>query len=190
MSYFPIFLNLDDKKILIIGGGEIATNKVMRILQFSSNITIISPKVTSKLQQLIQKYNLTYIKKEYNSNDLKKYFLIICAIDSLNLQKKIALECKRLNILYNCVDSKELSSVIFPSIIKKRNLTISFSTNGISPAFSKYIKKFFLKILPNDLDEFLDKLKILRDTYPKGKDRQKMLNNEVKNYFKNKGVEL
>jgi len=184
MSFFPIFLNLKNKKILVIGGGKIATNKTKRLLKFSSNITIISPTINSKLEKLIKKRDLIYIQKRYNKSDLNDFFLVICAINSISLQKEIANVCEEKKILFNCVDGKELSNIIFPSIIKKRNLTISFSTNGTSPAFTKHIKKFFLQLLPQNLDDFLDKLNNLRQKHPKGKKRQKLLNNKVKNYFK------
>jgi precorrin-2 dehydrogenase/sirohydrochlorin ferrochelatase len=183
MSYFPAYLKFDNKKILVVGGGLIATNKIKRLLSFSIDITIISKDITPTLQQLIKQYSLKYINKSYQYGDIDGFFLVIVATNDITLQKEIFNECETKKILCNSVDSTKYCSFIFPSFIKQGDLTISFSTSGISPSVSKYLKKLILEILPKDIDKFLITLKHLRNTLPKGKQRQKLLDDKAKKYI-------
>ncbi len=91
--------------------------------------------------------------------------------------------CKRKDILYNCVDIQECCDFIFPSIIKEGDLTISISTNGSSPSFTKKMNRFLKDLIPNDVSSFLQEMKSLRKTLPKGKERMKLLDEKVSEYF-------
>jgi len=183
LEYFPAFIKLDKENILIIGGGKIATNKLEQLLNFSKNISIVSPVITNEMNILINKYNLTYTKRFYQKSDLSNMYMVVVAIDDISLQKEIYLQSKEYNCLCNCVDSSKYCDFIFPSFIKKENLTIAISTGGISPAFSKYFKIYLEKLIPNNIDSFLNTLKDYRNTMPKGKQRMNFLRKEVKNYF-------
>jgi len=139
--------------------------------------------IETTLQQLIKQYSLKYINKSYQYGDIDGFFLVIVATNDITLQKEIFNECETKKILCNSVDSTKYCSFIFPSFIKQGDLTISFSTSGISPSVSKYLKKLILEILPKDIDKFLITLKHLRNTLPKGKQRQKLLDDKAKKYI-------
>jgi len=109
--------------------------------------------------------------------------LVIVATDSIELQKTIFLEAKTKKILCNSVDSIEYCDFIFPSYIKKEKLIISFSTSGISPALSKYLRRAIEKAIPLNIEKFLKKIKYLREKLPKGKERQKILDKLAKEYI-------
>jgi len=184
MAYFPAFINFDDKKIVIIGGGVIAYEKLVHLLDFSTNIEIISKELSSDMQLLIDKYNLKYCLKEYEEGDIRGFDVIIAAVDNLDLQEKIYFESRNLNCLCNCVDLQKYCDFIFPSYIKKGDLTIAISTSGTSPAMAKHLKLFLNKIIPDSIVEFLIQMKEYRRTMPKGKDRMNFLDKKVKEYIK------
>ena len=183
MSFFPALLKLQDKKILLVGGGNVALQKLRQLLKFTTNITIISPKINKEILLLIDKYNLNYINREYRSGDINNHFIVVVAVDSLEIQKMIYNEATKKGVLCNSVDSIEYCDFIFPSIIKRDDLIIAISTSGSSPSISKYLKQKIEKILPKSITQKLQELKNIRYTKPKGKERQKLLDKIAKEYI-------
>jgi precorrin-2 dehydrogenase/sirohydrochlorin ferrochelatase len=183
MAYFPAFIKLDNKKILIIGGGYIAYEKLDHLLDFTKEIDVIAIEYSDNMIQRIEKENLSYKKRAYKDGDIKDYAIVIVAIDDIPLQAKIFKESKKYNCLCNSVDSVEYCDFIFPSYIKKDDLTIAISTSGSSPAMAKHLKLYLKDLIPNSISEFLKEMKSLRKTLPKGKERMKMLDEKAKKYI-------
>ncbi len=185
MSYFPAFIKLDNKKILIVGGGYIAYEKLDHLLDFTSDIKVIAPKLSDEMQERIAKENLMYEKRPYEMGDIAEFAVVIVAVDDIALQAEIFKESKQYNCLCNSVDSVEYCDFIFPSYVKKDDLTIAISTSGASPAVAKHLRRYLQKLIPDGISEFLDEMKQLRRTLPKGKERMKMLDEKAKNYIEN-----
>ncbi|MGJ0318635.1 bifunctional precorrin-2 dehydrogenase/sirohydrochlorin ferrochelatase [Aliarcobacter cryaerophilus] len=183
MAYFPAFLKFDDKTILIVGGGNIALEKLEHLLNFSSNITLISKNFSEKIDDLIDKHSLKIFQKEYEKGDAKGYDIVIVAVDDFMLQENIYFETREYKILCNCVDLQQYCDFIFPSYIKRGDLTIAISTSGSSPAFAKNFKTFLSNLIPEGVEDFLKELKELRSTIPKGKERMRYFDNKVKDYI-------
>jgi precorrin-2 dehydrogenase/sirohydrochlorin ferrochelatase len=186
MSYFPAFLKLDDKKIAIIGGGNIAFEKLTKLLDFTRDIIIISKEISCDIEELSKKCNLKIRKKLYEAGDIDGFDIVVIAVNDIALQKKIYDEAKSKHILCNAVDSVKYCNFIFPSYIKSGDLTICVSTSGASPAIAKHLRRFIQNLLPKDIDIFLKEMKKLRTSLPKGKGRMNLLDSKVKEYFKNK----
>ncbi len=185
MSYFPAFVNLTNKKIVVIGGGKIAGDKICHLLDFTKDITIISPRIDQRVKDFIDHNSLKYISREYKSGDIDGFYIVIVAADDLELQKKVYQECQDKKILCNSVDSVEYCDFIFPSYIKRGDLTIAFSTSGASPSLAKYLRRAIEKTIPKDIENFIKELKNLRKKLPKGKERQKLLDSKAKEYIEN-----
>ena len=188
MNFFPAFLQFENFEILIIGGGVVATNKLNKLLDFSEKITIISPLICDDMQKLIDKFGLRVFMRDYKIGDIQNYQIAVIAIDDIELQQKIYNEGKKYNVLCNVVDSAKISDFIFPSYIKKGDLTIAISTSGASPAFAKELKKFLGELIPNSVAGFLCQMRSYREELPKGKKRMKFLADiakiEIKNWRK------
>lgn len=90
---------------------------------------------------------------------------------------------KKNNKLCNTVDVVEYSDFIFPSIVKKGDLIVSFSTSGSSPAIAKYLRQIFEKIIPDEIENFLKEMKELREKIPKGKERQEILDKKAREFI-------
>lgn len=185
MSYFPAFLKFDDKKILIVGGGNIALEKLEHLLNFSNSIELIAKDYNENIKNLIEKNSLKFEEKAYEVGDIKGFDIVIAAIDDFNLQEQIYLETRNYNILCNCVDLQKYCDFIFPSYIKRGDLTIAVSTSGSSPAFAKNFRIYLENLIPQGVDKFLQELKELRKTMPKGKERMQFLDKKVKEYIAN-----
>lgn len=183
MSYFPAFLKFDNKKILIVGGGNIAYEKLDHLLDFTNNITLISLDFNENIKTLIVENSLEFFQKPYNKGDLKGFDIVIAAINDFDLQEQIYFETREFNCLCNCVDLKQYCDFIFPAYIKKGDLTIAVSTSGSSPAFARQLRIYLDKLIPNNINEFLSKMKDYRRTMPKGIERMKFLEKKAKEYI-------
>ncbi len=186
MAYFPAFIKLDNSKILVIGGGNIAYEKLEHLLDFTTNIELISKEFTVDILQLIKKYNLKYSIKDYQKGDIADFSLVIVAIDDIPMQNNIFNEAKSYpKCLVNSVDSTEYCDFIFPSYIKKDDLTIAVSTSGSSPAVAKYLRQYLQNLIPDSIGNFLKEMKDYRKTMPKGKQRMEFLDKKAKDYINN-----
>jgi len=184
LSYFPAFIKLDNKKILIIGGGYIAYEKLDHLLDFTHDIKVIALDLSEQMQTRIEKENLVYEKRAYNVGDIADFAVVVVAVDDIPLQAAIFKESKLYNCLCNAVDSVDYCDFIFPSYIKKDDLTIAVSTSGASPAMAKHLRRFLERVIPDGIGDFLKEMKQLRSTLPKGKERMKMLDEKAENYIK------
>jgi len=184
VSYFPAFLKLDSKKILIVGGGYIAYEKLDHLLDFTHDITIIATEFSKQILDRIIKEGLSYEKRAYQKGDIAEVAVVVVAVDDIELQAEIFEESKQYNCLCNAVDSVNYCDFIFPSYVKKGDLTVAVSTSGASPALAKHLRRFLENIIPSGISVFLKEMKQLRSTLPKGKERMKMLDEKAQEYIK------
>jgi precorrin-2 dehydrogenase/sirohydrochlorin ferrochelatase len=183
MKYFPLFLKIENIRVLLVGGGKVATEKLEKILDFTNDIKIIAPFISNEAQEYIKTHQLLFEMRKYQIGDIKEFDIIVVAVNDLELQKEIFEECKLYNKLCNSVDSVDYCNFIFPAYIKKGGLTVAISTSGKSPAVAKHIKGYLSNKMPDDIGEFLEYMNTLRNSIPKGKERMEMLSNLAKEYF-------
>lgn len=137
--FFPVFLNIENKKCLVIGGGKVAFRKINKLLKYKARLTVISKNIIKEIKLL---KNIKIIEKEFEEYDnleyLKKFFLIIAATNDKKLNDNIANICIKENILINNVSSKNNMNIRFGVSIEKEEYSIAVSAKG-NP--SKAIKK-------------------------------------------------
>jgi len=145
-SYLPLFINMDGKKVIIIGGGTVAERKVKLLANYRCEITIISPSITDRLADLVKKGKIVWKKKEFQKTDLSKpVCLVIAATNNKELNDNIVNLCENENILVNSVTDKK--TVIFPAVAEKGDITLAVSTGGSFPYFSKILKRELEKFI-------------------------------------------
>lgn len=163
MSYFPLFVDLKDKNILVVGGGNVAFRKIVKLLPFEAKITIVSPKICSEIAELlVQNKNLTYKQKSVDIDDIKNAYIAITATDEASVNAFVAQNCKNNNIFVNSVDDIENCSFIFPALIKKDSFVMGCTTSGKAPYVSAYLKNIIENDIPENLDEIIENIAILR----------------------------
>lgn len=160
--YFPLCLDLDGKKVFVIGGGKVAERKVIPLLDCGADVTVISPSITEKLRNLFKKGKLRYLPKAYKRGDLKGAFLVISATGEKGINMEVSEEAESRGCLYNVVDNPEASNFIVPSSVKRGGLLISISTSGASPALSKKIRKELEKRYGREYSLFLNLMEGIR----------------------------
>jgi precorrin-2 dehydrogenase/sirohydrochlorin ferrochelatase len=183
MAYFPAFIKLDGRKILLVGGGYIAGEKLEKLLDFTDGITVVAPEISEDVKRMIEAHGLAFHKRPYRPEDLENVFVVIVAVDDLSLQKEIYDACQSRHILCNSVDSVDYCDFIFPSYTRKGALTVAFSTSGISPSVAKYLRRAIETVIPDSIAGFLEEMKALRASLPKGKERMRLLDEKAKAYI-------
>lgn len=181
MAYFPLFINLKDKNVLVIGGGQVAERKVKILLQFSPNITVIAKEIKSeKLREFYKDKKINLIERTFEFYDLENKDLVIVAVDNIDLQEKIYKECIKRKIPINSVDSIDFCSFIFPAVIKEKDLVIGISTSGKAPALTGKLKEIIKDCFPKNLKLVLNEVAKIREKLPKGKKRQDIIKDFIK----------
>ena len=150
--WFPLFVNLENKKILVIGGGKIAYKKITKILEYSANVTIVAEKI--KEEKLLQLENVKIVDNKRIENDkdiigelVKDYFLVIAATNDEELNENIAKICDSRGILINNISSKTEMNAMFGGIVKNDEFQIAVSTGGKNCRRSRAMKSEIQKIL-------------------------------------------
>ena len=141
MRYYPIYLDIRDRRCLVVGAGGVGTRKVTSLLKCGARVTVISPETTPAIEALAQSGKIKLKKRTYRQSDLNDVFLVIGATDDQEMNRRISSDAGRLNLLCNIADRPEICNFILPSIVNRGDLTIAISTAGQSPAMAKTLRK-------------------------------------------------
>ena len=170
MSYFPIYMNIkNEDKVLLIGGGKVALQKLKVLIDNHINVHLVAEQVDLSIYEYLSCYEnsetavemeLAEYREELLSDD---YSFVIAATNDRELNSRIAAASKERNIPVNVVDDPELSTFIFPSIIKRGDLVIGISSSGKAPAVTQYYKERFAQQLPDNIEEILESVGEYRD---------------------------
>jgi len=141
MQYYPINLDIKNRKCLIVGGGAVGTRKVNTLLECGARVTVVSPEPTPQLTRLASEGSITLEKRDYRSDDITGMFLVIGATDDESLNLQVSKDAEQAHILCNIADRPEVCNFILPSIVRRGDLVITVSTSGKSPALAKRLRK-------------------------------------------------
>ena len=141
MRYYPVHLDINNRKVLVVGGGSVGTRKVKTLLDCGARVTVVSPEVSRQLRELAASGDIKLAERSYQSEDLNGVFVVIGATDDETLNQQISSDADRLNTLCNIADRPEVCNFILPSIVQRDDLVITISTSGQSPALAKKLRK-------------------------------------------------
>lgn len=160
MRYYPVFLDLQGKPVVVVGGGKVAERKALTLLICGARITVVSPALTKKLFHLVQAGAIRHRNRRWRPSDLQEAFLVIAATNDRKNNAKIAGRVDTRFRLINTVDDPARCNVIAPSVIARGDLIIAVSTSGRSPALARRIRQELERSFGNEYAGFL---KILRE---------------------------
>ena len=141
MTLFPAFLKLQDRPVLVVGGGGIATGKVPGLVQAGARVTVVSPKLTSELTELVRKLEIDWLPKPFEPDDLNGKFLVVAATSLGDLNESVYREADKRNVLCNAVDDIDHCHFYYGSVVRSGDLQIAISTNGKSPALAQLLRQ-------------------------------------------------
>lgn len=166
MSYFPMFVELQNKKCLIVGGGKVAFRKIQVLLEFGADVTVVAPTFMEEIFELQQRLGakekdsvdvnrrtekeppaICICAKKFEDTDLEGMELVVAATDEKELNHDIAELCRKRGIPCNAVDQIEDCSFIFPAYVKEGEVVAAFSSGGSSPVITQYLKEEIKPVL-------------------------------------------
>lgn len=159
MNYYPAFLNLQGKKVVVVGGGKVAERKVLTLLKAGAVVTVISPLLTKRLKKAKEAGHMRHLPRAYRKGDLKDSFMVIAATDAPEVNTSVAAEAPG---LLNVVDVPSECNFIAPSVVERGPLVFAISTGGTSPAFAKTVRKEIEKSYGKVFSDYLGFVKTLR----------------------------
>ncbi|HEX3154638.1 MAG TPA: bifunctional precorrin-2 dehydrogenase/sirohydrochlorin ferrochelatase [Candidatus Angelobacter sp.] len=141
MSLYPIFLKLEGHKVLIVGGGVIAEQKIEAVLRSATDVTVVSPQITPRIRLWAHQGRVKYQSIEFRPGMTRGYFLVISCTDSEETNRAVYQEARENGALANAVDDPGYCDFHAPAVVRRGEFQIAISTNGNSPALSQYVRK-------------------------------------------------
>lgn len=173
---FPVFLKLDQIQTVVVGGGNVGLEKLEALLKNdpSARVRVIAPEIRPELKTLAGlSINVELIERKVLLKDLEEADMAILATDDPALHEELRVWAKKRHLLLNVADTPHLCDFYLGSTVKKGNLKIGISTNGMSPTFAKRFREILEETLPEETDQLLGSLKQFRDKL-KGDFQQKV----------------
>ena len=137
---YPVNLNLEGRRCLVVGGGRVAERKVAALLDSGAFVTLISPELTPNLLAWISQGRLIHCPRAYAKGDATGYKLVFCATDASAVNAQVALEAKQSGALVNVADTPALCDFTLPARLQRGSLSITVSTGGQSPALARELR--------------------------------------------------
>lgn len=141
MRYYPVFLDLTGKSVVVIGGGNIAHQKMENLIKVGAQVTVVSPDLNEPMAALKAAGRFRHIEREYEPGDLEGYALAFVATDDRAVNSTVADEGKARGVWVNAVDDPPYCDFIMPGIVQRGDLVIAISTSGRSPAMARKMRE-------------------------------------------------
>lgn len=179
MNLFPLFLDLADKTVLIVGGGKVAARKLEKLRPFTDNLVVVAKETDLSLTDGPAKDIAALDVRPFEETDLARADLVIAATDDRALNRRIAGLCREAGKPVDVVSDPELCTFFFPSLVRRGDLVVGITTGGKAPAFGQEVRRLLEAELPDDTEEIIDALyaykQELKQTVPDRDERAKLV---------------
>lgn len=139
--YFPMFIDISKRKIVVAGGGQVALRRVKTLLLFAENILVVSPRINEELCSLEREGRIRCRRKECQREDIEDADIVLAATDCRKVNDAVFSYCREHGILVNTADDKNKCDFYFPSVMQKDGVTIALNSGGTSPAKVKRFRE-------------------------------------------------
>lgn len=165
-NLYPIFLKVASMNTLIVGGGNVALEKLTFLLKSSpdANIQMVAPMFRKETVALAKKFNIDMFIDTYKRDYLRDKHIVIATTDKSDVNEIVYHDCRSLNILVNVADNPPFCDFYMGGIVTKGNVKIAISTNGKSPTTAKRLRQFFEDVIPDNIDDLVKNLNAYRKT--------------------------
>jgi len=141
MLYYPAYLDLADRRVLVVGGGTVAESKIIQLVEAGARVLVVSPTLTTRLESMKQAGALEHREGQFDSTDLEGVVLVISATNDESVNREVAETASDQGVLHNVVDQPALCNFITPAVVARGELQISISTGGGSPSLAQRVKR-------------------------------------------------
>ncbi len=163
MRYYPVNLDIKNRRCLVVGGGAVGTRKVYTLLECGARVTVVSPEPTPELKKLAAGGSIQLNVRPYRSTDVEDMFLVIGATDDEALNRQISEDSGRARTLCNIADRPEVCNFILPAVVRRGDLVMTISTSGKSPALAKRLRRKLEQQFGQEYADFLQLMGAIRD---------------------------
>ena len=179
MNLFPMFLKLEGRPCLVVGGGNVALEKIESLLHAGAKLRVVAPSACEEVEKLAAAAKITLERREFQETDLEGQWIVVTATNSQVVNRAVFLGAQQRGLLCNSVDDPPNCDYYFASVVQRGSLQIAISTAGESPALAQRLRREIDAQLPEDTATWLKELGSLRReilaTYPAGKERKALL---------------
>lgn len=179
MPLYPVFLKLEGRKVLVVGGGLIAEQKIEAVLRSATDVTVLSPRVTERISQWAAQGRLRRVVHEYRAGMARGYFLVIAATDSEQVNRAVYEEARESGALSNAVDDPGYCDFYAPAVVSRGDFQIAVSTGGHSPALAQSVRKELEREFGPEYESWTAWLgrmrQVMRNVLPRTERRKEML---------------
>jgi len=164
-NLFPVFVKMEELRLLIVGGGKIGLEKLQTVLQNSpaTQISIVAPEIGQPVRDLAAIHpGIRLLERPYHPNDLEYADIVIVAVNDRSVSAAVARDAREKGVLVNVADTPELCDFYLGSIVRKGHLKIAISTNGKSPTIAKRLKEEIGSMIPEEMNAVLDDMQTIR----------------------------
>lgn len=155
MRYYPICLDLQNRPVLVVGGGIIAEGKALQLVEARANVHLVSPTLTAALREKVDEGIITYRRGEFAATDLEGKALVISATNLPAVNESVAQAAQARGMLCNVVDQPALCNFITPSLLTRGDLQIAISSSGKSPTVAQRVKREISEIIGPEYETLL-----------------------------------
>lgn len=174
MRYFPINLDIRERSVVVIGGGEVAARKIEALREAGAQVSVYDRRPISAIRKLAASKKIRWINRPYRRGDLAEAFMVVAATDDPAVQKAILSEAVRRKILLNVVDRPEFCGFVFPAILKRGEFVVTVSTGGASPALARNVREDLEALFGPEYKTLTDLMGKLREKLPNLPNRDKL----------------
>jgi uroporphyrin-III C-methyltransferase/precorrin-2 dehydrogenase/sirohydrochlorin ferrochelatase len=172
---FPLFLKLQGKEVLVVGGGAVAAGKVANLVDAGARVTVVAPQVCDA----IRTRGVTIVERAFELSDLAGAWLVVAAAPAA-VNRLVAEAAERLRIFVNAVDDPAHASAYAASVVTRGPLVLAISTSGVAPALAALLREALADLLPDDVEEWVEetmrqRLLWRRDGVPMAARRERLL---------------
>jgi siroheme synthase-like protein len=160
--YVPICVNVEGRRVLIVGGGQVGTQKARDFAASGAHVVVVSPKVTDEVKAEAAAGRLELHLRPYKAGDAEGAFMVVVATDDPQVNEAVYTEASGRGQLVNVCDDPEQCTFIFPSRIERGPLTLSIFTHGTSPALSKRVRRELERLVGSEYAELAQMLAAIR----------------------------
>jgi siroheme synthase-like protein len=172
MTLYPVMVNIENRPVAMIGGGNVALRKTRDLLEAGARVTVIAPEIQERFSDLVKEYGdrIALIEKEYKSGSLENYSLVFSAANNAEVNAAVYAEAHSKNIFINIADDPSHCSFFIPSFIRKGDLVLALSTSGSSPAYAARLRRMLEENIPEKIELILSALAEIREILKSDKD--------------------
>jgi precorrin-2 dehydrogenase/sirohydrochlorin ferrochelatase len=161
-STYPVSLDLRDKPVLLVGGGEVAFRKARGLAKSGCRLTVVALAFSAAFEAWLEQQSIQVEQRAYRDGEAAQYFLVISATDDGGVNRRVFEDARQAGRLINVVDQPDLCNLYIPSRIERGDLQLAISTGGKCPAFARWLRRELEEVVPDRYGLLVERVAVIR----------------------------